>query len=102
MEFSITSLIPPIWPDKYFFLYGLKKWSSIEIKCIFFNYGISHRSTLTSFLKTSLIKSEIDYVFSLRNKLHVQAIFTVTNNLGKFKRELRKMNQIIPVFLKKY
>ena len=53
-------------------------------------------------LKTSIIKSQIDYVFSLRNKLHVQAIFTVTNNLGKFKRELRKMNQIIPVFLKKY
>ena len=42
MEFSIIGLIPLPQFDKnfwkYYLFYGLKKWPSIEMKCIFFNY----------------------------------------------------------------
>ena len=49
MEFSMIDLSPPPPPylakimenfEKYYLFYGLKKWSSIEINCIFLNYGI--------------------------------------------------------------
>ena len=52
MENYIIGLTPPPPPflakimenfEKYKLLYGLKKWSSIEINCIFLNYGIWHR-----------------------------------------------------------
>ena len=46
MENSIIGLPPPFLAkimenfEKYLLFYGLKKWSSIEINCIFLNYGI--------------------------------------------------------------
>ena len=59
----------------------------------------SGRGSRTGLIRSNTINyKQDDCVFRKRKKtLFVHAIFTVKKNLGKFKQELRKMNQIIPV-----